>query len=66
MCVCVFASVCACVCVGFACVICVCLMYVCVVVVVWVPFCENVDGVVAGLFCECVVFLSLGCCWLVL
>jgi len=35
------------VCVGFACVICVCLMYVCVVVVVWVPFCENVDGGVA-------------------
>jgi len=45
-----------CVCVR-ACVICVRVMCVCMDVVVWVPFYE--DGGVAGLFCECVLFLSL-------
>jgi len=38
----------------------VCVLCVCwVVVVVWVPFCEDGGGGVAGLLCECVVFLSL-------
>jgi len=62
-----FLCVDVCVCVRCVCCVCVWRMYVCVclcemcvcVCVVWFPSCGDGGGVVAGVFCECVVFLCL-------